>query len=81
MKKLLFVVCLTLGGCASMQPHSVARPVIKPHQSKHRPQHHVVRAPIVAPVVAPAPADGPKPAKHHRWLDYLRGFKKDKTNG
>jgi hypothetical protein len=73
MKKLLFVLCLALGGCASMP---------SPTAVKHHFKHHApVASPApVAPVVAPppAPVEAPKPAKRIRWLDY---FKKDKPNG
>lgn len=75
MKKLLFVVCFALGGCASMPPMHMPEVITRHHYVKP----HV--APVAAPVVAPAPIEAPKPAKHKRWLDYLRSFKKDKTNG
>ncbi|WP_315731689.1 MULTISPECIES: hypothetical protein [unclassified Bradyrhizobium] len=69
MKKLLFVLYLALGGCASI-PVAKA-PVVKQHRVI---QHHV--APVItAPV--PAPVEVPKP-KHKRWLDF---FKKDRHNG
>jgi hypothetical protein len=78
MKKLVLVLCLTLGGCASMPPVHMPKAIARHHYVKP----HV--APVAAPVVvapAPAPVEAPKPVKRKRWLDYLRSFKKDKTNG